>query len=124
MKRGSLCGQQRFGGRTPQLPVLQFEVFIFYLIFVGSTTGPRSLKKGAVPCQLEQIFSSGTQCLTMSPKTPTPELLLADMSEEEDSVQPMEVTVTSHESLQLRSTFNIQRIARSDGDIHFYTMYV
>lgn len=30
------------------------------------------------------------------PRPPTSELLLVDMSEEEDSLQPMEVTITDH----------------------------
>ncbi|CAM4608451.1 unnamed protein product [Leuciscus chuanchicus] len=45
---------------------------------------------------LEQFFSSGTQAQCPAKSPETPELLPADMSEEEDSIQPMEVTVTDH----------------------------
>uniref|UniRef100_A0A8C9XEZ2 THAP-type domain-containing protein n=1 Tax=Sander lucioperca TaxID=283035 RepID=A0A8C9XEZ2_SANLU len=124
----------------------------------GDFVGPRRLKKDAVPCLFAwNKFSIPTPRLNVwqrHPRPPTPELL---PSEEEDSVQPMEVTVTDHdycvtpntsvvvyeltreneklrekieqlqhqlESLQLRSTFGLQRIAGSDEDIRFYTRFV
>ncbi|XP_031172173.1 uncharacterized protein LOC116061939 [Sander lucioperca] len=126
----------------------------------GDFVGPRHLKKGAVPCLFAwNKFSIPTPRLNVwqrHPRPPTPELLPADTTEEEDSVQPMEVTVTDHdccvtpntsvvvyeltreneklrekieqlqhqlESLQLRSTFGLQRIAGSDEDIRFYTRF-
>ncbi|KAK0153993.1 hypothetical protein N1851_003927 [Merluccius polli] len=68
--------------------------------FVDSTTGPRRLKKGTVPCLFTWNNSSlpapRLNVWDRCPRPPTPELLLADMSEEED-IQPMEVTVTGHD---------------------------
>uniref|UniRef100_A0A8D0CTF1 THAP-type domain-containing protein n=1 Tax=Sander lucioperca TaxID=283035 RepID=A0A8D0CTF1_SANLU len=68
----------------------------------GDFVGPRRLKKGAVPCLFAwNKFSIPAPRLNVwqrHPRPPTPELLPADTSEEEDSVQPMDVTVTDHDN--------------------------
>uniref|UniRef100_A0A8D0D7P1 THAP domain-containing protein 1 n=1 Tax=Sander lucioperca TaxID=283035 RepID=A0A8D0D7P1_SANLU len=83
----------------------------------GDFVGPRRLNKGAVPCLFAwNNFSLPAPRLNVwqcRPRPPTPELLPADMSEEEDSLQHQ------LETLQLQSTFGIQRIAGSDEDIAF-----